>query len=405
MEAYTMGIIRNIAFLDARNATEESLKHVTVMENIATLICSDRVLPLLEKIRKEHIANMCIVPSHVDLDFIKVNGSCTIDEAFLDGILDQAYVAVNGHCIVKDIDMEIFRKKIYKLAVNGTIECPDHIKAGILSKSALNGSLNTYPRGYKPIWDTMELTEHKVLIYDHEKICVEALVAIEPIDYKIEDYFERIKVMEKLYVTRSNLSHIKGIGDSLEEAELILVPEESLFRRDKVKLKPDTISTYSHKTLIVDGSVHVEGLTKEQLEEHIEGIFCDIIYCESKVENAVRALLRNDASVKLSGSNVLHNMGKMVINQAYIDGMLEKQPIENMGKLEIDEDVNEDAFAEKIASIENMGKLIGRSTVLSKVPIKNLGKISYSDKKADKDIKDKDRSEVVLYEKMGTLVL
>lgn len=396
-----MGIIRNIGFLDARKATEESVKNVTKIENISTLICTEETAKLLDNIPKNNVARFVKIPKDLNLEFIKVNGNSKIDDVLLEGIQDKAYALINGRCLIKDINPEMFKEKIYTLDVNGELVCPRSLKGLVLTKGTINGRILDYKDGYKPIGHILYLTENSMLQYSHGKLCVDRLIAIEPVGEDFEEYIERIQIQEEVYITKSNLKRMRHMLDDLDEIKLSIVPENSVYLEDKIYLKPENIAHYDDATLIVDDNVYIENLSEDVLKEHIKGIYSHGIYCDKELVNAARALSMNQASVKVKLPHTINNMGKLVINQAYLLGLSEKKHIENMGKLIFDESVEPELLAEKIDDIENLGKLVGKSSVLSQIKINNLGVIKMS----DKENKEQEQEEEILYSNLSTLVL
>ncbi len=395
-----MGTIKNISFLDARNATEESVKNITKIENILVLICTEETAKLLETIQKKNVLRFIKIPNDLGLDPIVINGNSKIDGVFLESIQEKAYILVNGRCIIKDITPEMFNEKVYKLDVNGEILCPSSLKGLVLAKGSINGRILDYKDGYTPIGNTLYLTENNILKYNCEKLSVDRLIAIDPIDDDFEEYIERIQIQEQAYITKSNLKRIRHIIDDLDEIDLSIVPENSVYREDTVYLNPDNIISYHDATLIVDGKVYIENLSEDLLKENIKGIYCDGIYCDEKLINAARALLMNQASVKVISSSSICNTGKMVLNKAYLEGLNEKIFVQNMGKLILDESVEPELLIEKISGIENFGKLVGKSSILSQIKIDNLGVIEMS----DQNNKEREQDEI-LYSNLGTLVL
>lgn len=396
-----MGIIKNISFLDARKATEESLKHIIKIENVALLICTEETAKLLDPIHKSNVASFVKIPNDLELEFINMNGNGKIDDTLLEGIQEKAYVLINGQCLVKEINPELFKEKIYALDVNGELYCPRTLKGLILTKGSINGPILDYKEGFKPLGHTLYLTENNILRYSHEKLCVNKLIAIEPIVEDFEAYINKIQIQEQVYITKSNLKRMRHMLDEFDEVDVCIVPEHSIYLEGKVCLNPENITDYDDATLVVDGMVHMEDLTEDALKEHIQGIYSEGIYCDKSLINTARTLSMNQASVRTELPNTIYNVGKLVINEAYLLGLSEKKHIENMGKLKFDDSVNPELVVEKISSIENLGKLVGNASVLSQIDINNLGVMKMS----EEDYKEKEQENEIYYENLSKLIL
>lgn len=59
------------------------------------------------------MARFVKIPKDLNLEFINVNGNSKIDDVLLEGIQDKAYALINGRCLIKDINPEMFKEKKY----------------------------------------------------------------------------------------------------------------------------------------------------------------------------------------------------------------------------------------------------------------------------------------------------
>ena len=131
----------------------------------------------------------------------------------------------------------------------------------------------------------------------------------------------------------------------------------------------------------------------------MEGIYCDIIYCNEDISEAVRDLVINDAEVQVNSEDTITNRGSLTITNDYLLGLSDQMVIQNRGNLVFADSVNPEVVKEKNKHIENSGKIIADISVLSGVTIANRGVIHTSDEE------EKVTQEDIFYENMDTLVL
>ncbi|WP_273321161.1 hypothetical protein [Vallitalea guaymasensis] len=394
-----MGKVVNICLLDARKATEQSLSNITELENIGSLIYSDTTASLISSIKKINIGSMVKIDEDESIDYMTENGKAVIDEALLEEVDNKLFVLVNGVCEIKEMPKELFKEKIHSMTVNGLVICPESLKSVVSIKSKINGLTIALKEGHRFIDDTVLLNETFIVKQVNAKLTIEKLVAIDKID---EDSFnesiEHIQILDELVITKGNLKILRKTTDNLEEVELTIVPDNSVFKEGTVEINSATIKFYDGESLVVDGKLVIKDVAPEELRKHITSIYSDKVFCDEELFETVKELC-NNSNVKIMNNNDIHNNGKLIIDKNYLLGLEGKVAIDNNGKLVIDESVTLEVAKDKIKNITNKGLLKADTSVLSGIPIINHGKLSPIDNTDEKQENN------IIYENMLVLEL
>ncbi|WP_113673890.1 hypothetical protein [Vallitalea guaymasensis] len=394
-----MGKVVNICLLDARKATEQSLSNITELENIGSLIYSDTTASLISSIKKINIGSMVKIDENESIDYMTENGKAVIDEALLEEVDNKLFVLVNGVCEIKEMPKELFKEKIHSMTVNGLVICPESLKSVVSIKSKINGLTIVLKEGYRFIDDTVLLNETFIVKQVNAKLTIEKLVAIDKID---EDSFnesiEHIQILDELVITKGNLKILRKTIDNLEEVELTIVPDNSVFKEGTVEINSATIKFYDGESLVVDGKLVIKDVAPEELRKHITSIYSDQVFCDEELSQTVKELC-NNSNVRIMNNNDIHNNGKLIIDKNYLLGLEGKVAIDNNGKLVIDESVTLEVAKDKIKNITNKGLLKADTSVLSGIPIINHGKLSPIDNTDEKQENN------IIYENMLVLEL
>lgn len=394
-----MGKVVNICLLDARKATEQSLSNITELENIGSLIYSDTTASLISSIKKVNIGSMVKIDENESIDYMTENGKAVIDEALLEEVDNKLFVLVNGVCEIKEMPKELFKEKIHSMTVNGLVICPESLKSVVSIKSKINGLTIALKEGYRFIDDTVLINETFIVKQVNAKLTIEKLVAIDKID---EDSFnesiEHIQILDELIITKGNLKILRKTIDNLEEVELTIVPDNSVFKEGTVEINSATIKFYDGESLVVDGKLVIKDVAPEELRKYITSIYSDKVFCDEELFETVKELC-NNSNVKIMNNNDIHNNGKLVIDKNYLLGLEGKVAIDNNGKLVIDESVTLETAKDKIKNITNKGLLKADTSVLIGIPIINHGKLSPIDNTDEKQENN------IIYENMLVLEL
>lgn len=398
-----MSKISNICILDVRNATEETLGDITEIENVASMIYSDESAKLLKNIKKSNIADLVKINDD-DIEFIVRNGKFTLDKELLEDTEKKLYLLINGICNISEVPKQLLKDKVFRLSVNGNVVCPEQLKGIVDLKSTINGLLIPIKKGYSYIEDTIMFNESFIVKQDDDsKITVEKLVAIDEIDEDmIKKHISNIQVLEDVITTRQNMDILRNIIDEFSKVKLLMVPDNSYYKEDSIKIDSNNIDFYKNKAVISDDSITIKDVTPTQLKENITAISCERLYCDDELNNTVRELSIND-EMEISSNGDINNYGKLIIDNDYLKALDHKVIIKNNGKLVFDSNVKAELAGEKIDTIINNCLIDADPSIFASIKIINNGKIRKKDS-AD-NVVDKLVDNNAVYENMAFLEL
>lgn len=113
--------IGNVGLLDLRNATAESIKGIERINNVGVVFYKKGNAHLLSSLSIGNIGKSLEIPE----DYLFINGSLSIDEAFLNSLQEPKKYFVNGAVIIAaDVSEKSFRKNLFTFQVNGAVYCP-----------------------------------------------------------------------------------------------------------------------------------------------------------------------------------------------------------------------------------------------------------------------------------------
>jgi xanthine dehydrogenase iron-sulfur cluster and FAD-binding subunit A len=134
--------IRNIAFLDLRTTSEETLRSIGRIENAAAVLYSPQTAASVARISAQNVATMLEAPADAQL----VTGQTTWGKRFFEDIEKPLSVIAVGQIMLEsDIQPEDVRAGLDKLIVVGQLLYPDHLGGAIQSKiEHLSGQTMAY---------------------------------------------------------------------------------------------------------------------------------------------------------------------------------------------------------------------------------------------------------------------
>ncbi|WP_033542195.1 hypothetical protein [Planococcus sp. CAU13] len=194
------------------------------------------------------------------------NGSITLSNAFLEAAEEPVHLIVNGKlAIPKDIDTELFKARIKKIAVNGLLSVHQEQEALIYGKmdSAPNGVIEVIPAGYRILKKSLRVNSRSIKSFREEKLMTrkplvfEADVTREAVDQAISRIDSR-----SFIVCHESIEDV--IYEKLERLEtevlsyashFILIDGEEQWSDSQFRALEEPISLIVNGTLVLDGDV------------------------------------------------------------------------------------------------------------------------------------------------------
>jgi hypothetical protein len=401
-----MAKVMNIGVLDVVDIKEELAKEITELQNIGLLIESDKSQALLGNCKKTNIGFTLKMSS--DAKIILKDGEVKLDNDFLTGLLDPVIFLVNGNMIIKgDVDIKLFDEKVYKILLNGVLECPKKLKGIVELKSTINGMTNYYSSDYKYFSNNVRLNNRFLKgLKANSKLSFNTLMIVDEIDLNLfREKISNIEILNKLILLDEYEDNILEYVNDYYEVNLVIIPKGKngikYFDKD-IRIDDNFIKKLDNDVLYVDGDVEI--YLKEDLEinKYIKYLISDSVICNEKCFTQINDILADDVKVEIIEGKLIKNNGKMNLSPEFD----EKVTIKNMGKIVIDEDVNENNFNEMVSEIINYGAIAVSKDKMSLVKNKvnkNYGNVKELIREEEEDKENLD--EDVLYNSIGELKL
>lgn len=403
-----MAKIENIGLLDVREIREEVAENITSIENVGILIESDKSQILLKNAKKVNIGMTLKVPSDKKINVAIQNGSQVVDKEYLEGIDDQVAFIANGELIFKnDVDLELLKEKLFTVMVNGEIICPRRLSSTIQSRGTINGYLTSYSSDYTLINGKVKFNNGFLRsLKGKSKISVEKLIVLDPIDSALlNERISNIEVLKKLIILEDLEGEISNYIDNYYSVNKEIIPnisKEIHYIDKRVKIDNNFLMKYNEAVLYVDGKVDFNLEENTDFGKHIKLLLCKSITCDKKTYDMIKDNIGENVEVEIIEENVFVNNGNMRLTGSINDEMI----IKNMGKLQIDDNLDMESFAKNVLEIKNYGLIVVPEDKLAMVKEKvkeNKGAIISDKDKREKGIEKE--KEDILYSNMGELKL
>lgn len=346
-------IIRDVAVLDAREATRETIDAIESIRDVALLLLSKRTAPWFAAVRCDDVAAMCVLPD--DAQMMMSNGSCLLcsDEA-----AGKRYLLINGTVTVDaGLTSDKIREQIAGGMINGSIFCSAS-QMGALGGVGVkvNGSMETYPDGWQlRVGETpLRAAEAAALapgarVYLAKRVLIErgAAQALAAAGVRLQArkgvlcYASDAQALGQIY--ESDLSGCAFIPDgyTVHDGDL------DVGARTAFKLRA---SLYLTGHLTVREDVDADKLARlERL--HVDG---RAIVPLSLMEALLEKTEGETDWMPYEGA-LLVNEGKLELTPEMLDGLADRFAIANDGMLVIDPAVEAKALKERVTLLQNDG--------------------------------------------------
>lgn len=292
--------IGNIGVLNLINATEESLKDIEHINNVGFLLYSSKTAALLTKVNIGNIGKSI----SLDGEYQLVNGSFTLDAAFLEMEKEEKIVLVNGIMIISnDVTSELLNTAKTSFYANGIIYAPAHLKGSVQAlMKTISGSMVTY-EGQEPILKNGTLTVDNGFLQSlsgEENLAINGVLTLdEQLDLNL--FSEKINRLDingvvTLYEQQleafSNKGIINGVQEVIPAGHIKIKSLLSLDSRSIRRFKGQAI--FTKKPIIINKDVTRDAFTNAFKSIHSTSY----ITCHEDIEDLVyESLAKFDTDV------------------------------------------------------------------------------------------------------------
>ncbi len=354
-------MIKNIGFLDLTNAAKESLEGIETIKNVGCMLYSRQIAPLLSKITLKNVGYSSEVPENCKV----VNGQFIIDGSFVSGVKQPLYLFINGQLVVKpDVSVEAIETSISGLNINGTVYCPEHLRAAIEQKiERKNGKVVSFMRDAVLVNGDVRLDNHFLQTMQPEtNLAVTGIVRmIDHLDSSLLE--ERLGKMQFLHEALLREEYLEMLNSRIvnrEKSTITVIPSGCIYIDGDLVLDSITIKRFEQAKLYVIGSVRLgDDVSETMLEKHIAQIYTkDMIICRKELAEQLLNKCADPAIHLLTYSGKLLLVdGQHKLTRAELKYTPENISVLVRGMLEIDPNIEPQVLFDKIDSIDNFGEI------------------------------------------------
>jgi len=399
-------VIKEVAFLDLTEASEETLAEITAIKKVALMIYNEKFEPFMSKIDISAVATSVKVSG----PFTMINGKLTFDQATLGGISDPTFYTINGKLVVKpDVTPDLINQAITGLVLNGKILCSEKVQGVLHQKmKQLNGKMVTYmaqATHLEPGDLTLTNTYLKSLAPQTNLVVAGQFKLDVNLDKQLWD--EKINHIQFLSEALVPEIFAETLYEKLVEGSgtLTLIPTDYTFVEGHLHIDSDVIERYKSAKLYVSEAVFFdETVNEDMVRKHLSAIKAvEGIYARAELKGALLDIC--DPSVKLTTySGVLRMVdGEHTITQPELDYTEGKITYIVHGLLEVDHDVEPKVLFEKVEKVDLYGVITGSKEHCGILQTKLRIKEGVID--SDDDTKDKKSAQPADDEQPGTHVI
>lgn len=383
--------IGNVGLLNLLNATAESIKGIEKIENVGMVLYKKEAAHLLASLNIGNIGSTVELPE----GYRFFNGILQVNKAYLQSITEPVKLYVNGLVIVdEDVQGDQINSDLLHIAVNGKVYLPSHLSGMGNLLFTTSGLIETYV-GSPPRFENGELTLTNSFLQALENslfLVVNGKLSLSK-DLNLDLFMEKINKLEvngKLTVYEEQESFLYKKITSFTTCKVDIIPEGFEVIQKPLRLNSRSIRRFKNKKLFTKKPIILEAdITREMLSLSINKIqSTSIVICHEQLEDLIYeccSLL--DTEVLAYEHECIFIEGDEVWSNDQFLALEHPTHFVVEGKLEFDDDVQEQSLKAHVAAIDLLGKVIVHNKkikgVLQKLIRLNSGDIEEAGKKED----------------------
>ncbi len=403
----TKNVIKSIGVLSIlSDENNEMLKKADIIKEVGLLIARESFYSKYPNITLKNIGNTFLVPDSAKVSFNM--GVTLIDQKYLDTLTSPTHLISMGAIMLADnTDTAQLSEKISGIHLMGAIVCPENM-TGAVSSLVKNqmGVTVTYPSDTRA---TVKAENgHLILNNDYVSSLKENTVLIvngnlnasENINSDLAEKNILHIIVNGYYTLSADNRTLLG-GKSTVNGRTIVIPKGYDLIKSGLTFDECNIAKYKGKNIFVPGTVTFDpSVTQTKLEENSFSLMCEKAVLPADLKNSVSdILLGSDAKIISYNGKLVKNKESRKITMKELSFSESPLHLLNYGTVELDENISDELFNEKVSGIHNYGMIKCSDELYGLVQLKmteNEGSVSNTDPEPPKD-----SEEIVLLSGLG----
>jgi hypothetical protein len=354
--------IENVAVLDIRSATEESIAGISRISNVAMLLFSRETAPLVtrSKINVVNVAALMEVPA--DAKFI--NGQEVFSHDYFKDLSTPLNIVVNGQVRVDpDVPAEDIEKGLGELYINGQILYPEHLAGVVQSKiHRMNGQSQTYAKGDKVAVGRLILDENYLRSLDDSSVLVVIgnlkIPQVLPNDL-LGQKLKRVQVIGEIVCREENAQTIFACLDNKTgSVKVTAIPTGFELVEKQLVLDADMLESLPARKLYCTGRIQIDrNVDPAALDKSLEALVVkDMVICPAALKGVIsrKCNMLETRAVFYEGELwLVEGESNMLASRFdYLEG---KATMVVLGELVIAPDIDSRVLIDRLAKVHNLG--------------------------------------------------
>lgn len=349
--------IGNIAILDLRTATKESVGMIHTIGNVAIILTSPETAALAATLRVGNAAQTIEVSGDPKL----ISGNETLTRDSFKHISTPLDILVAGNVIFSsDIPPEELEAGLNRIVIAGNVVCPDHL-AGIINAKAghVGGNLAVIPTDAQLIQGSLTLTESYLRsLADDTKIAVMGTVKSTDLlpNELLTQKLGSLHVFGRVVCHEENASAIMAALDNTA-ANVTLIPTGFSYVERELTLTNAMLAALPGKKLYCQSIRIGDDVEADALRSHVESLIVkNMLICPESLQSTVASLcnLLETQAIFYSSELWLFDDSTTLLAQRF-DYLEEKATVLVTGELTVAEDADPAVLASRLDKVHNLG--------------------------------------------------
>ena len=353
-------VIGNINILDLRKATAETLASISKIGNVNVLLYSRETAPLIPQLNLGNINVSVEAPQ----DAQAVTGQVEVNREYLEGREQPVFLVVTGQVLVKpEVKPEDVEAGIAGLVVVGQILCPEPVLGAIQAKTVqLVGQSKAYPASGRLIMGSLTMDEAFLTgLEDGAELVILGSLRLPEVlpNELIEQKLAQLHVNGGIRVHQDNAAVIQArLANGARK--MTVIPEGYALVSNPLVLDDTVLAALPSPNLFCLERVEVDrSASPELLDELVEQIIVkDVLLCPAALKGVMSRkcnILETKAIFYEGELWLVEGHEKLSASRfEYLDG---KATLVVTGALAVDQEVEPDVLAQRLAKVHNMGAI------------------------------------------------
>lgn len=355
-------IIRNVACLDLRTASEESVERIQRIDNVAAILYSPATAGLASRIEIGNVAGMYEAAPEAEI----ISGQSIFGhDAFVERDKPLEGIIAGQVFFLPDVTVDDIRIGIGSLVVTGQMLYPSHL-AGVLQSKVTHssGQAFAYTQGAKLVMGKLDLTESYVAaLEDNSALLVMGLLAARTVipNDLLGRKVREVQVMGLMICREENSNVLLGrLHETFNPGHIIVVPAGFEPVDGSLILDGALLQALPARKLYCD-HVRIEGdVTPEMLDAAVDALRIPgrlIAPAALRAVLARKCNLLETRAVFYTGA-LWHVDGEETLRPERFDYLDGKATLIVEGTLTVAAQVDPAVLAQRLEKVHNFGEIV-----------------------------------------------